>query len=234
MCAEIYPNQPLIEAVFEIRFDGELSVDSDKDKFYNSIRANFPKLSFSQQSTIETGFRRFLCKDVTGSEAVQFSIDRCSFHSYKYSGGYAAFGKNALKVISGFCNRFNIETIKRTGLRYIDHIPIVREEGLIPLKKYLNFWYELPKSLSETFGYENLLTMLEVKKGDGHLRLQISSLQREDGIDMVVLDFDYAIFGELKVSNLKNYLETSHAHTKQVFEDLITDYLRQIMRGNKG
>jgi uncharacterized protein (TIGR04255 family) len=110
---------------------------------------------------------------------------------------------------------------------------VVREDGLIPLKKYLNFGYELPVSLAEGFGYENLLTVLEVKKGEGHLRLQISSLQRDDGIEIILLDFDYWKLGDLRVENLKNYLEASHAHTKQVFEELITDYLRQIMREDR-
>ena len=39
-----YPNSPLVEVVFEIRFPDEPSVDCKRDVFYEKIRGSFPRV----------------------------------------------------------------------------------------------------------------------------------------------------------------------------------------------
>ncbi len=38
---EIYPNSPLVEVVFEVRFPGEPGVECNRDIFYEKIRGDF-------------------------------------------------------------------------------------------------------------------------------------------------------------------------------------------------
>ena len=46
-----------------------------------------------------------------------------------------------------------------------------------------------------------------------------------------MLDFDYAKDVDLNYKNFDAYLEESHKHTKALFEGLVTESYRKIMRG---
>jgi len=42
--SEIYPNSPLIEVIFEIKFPGEPVVECRRDIFYELVREDYPKV----------------------------------------------------------------------------------------------------------------------------------------------------------------------------------------------
>jgi len=45
------------------------------------------------------------------------------------------------------------------------------------------------------------------------------------------LDFDYAQEGDLYFTKIDKYLEESHTNTKHLFEQLITDNYKKVIRG---
>ena len=51
--------------------------------------------------------------------------------------------------------------------------------------------------------------------------------------EAILLDIDYAKEKEegLSIANVKKYLEESHMYSRQLFEDLITDSYRMLLRG---
>ncbi len=226
---DLYKNPPLVEAVFEIRFPAELSIDAKKDEYYSKIRNEFPIISF-QPPTISDPYqlRAILLKDSKHEKAIQFTMNRFSFHQYNYL-GFNMFKKGVLKYIRMFIEHYNINLINRTGLRYVDHIPILKENGSIPLKRYLNFGYKTPISIPEN--YEDLLTMLLLNMNDGKLRLLIQYLKipKQIETELLILDFDYFYEGKFPITDIEAKLDESHKHTKQVFEDLITDEYKTIM-----
>ena len=130
-----------------------------------------------------------------------------------------------------FLNTYAIKEIKRTGLRYVNHIPINRIGGVVPIRKYLNVDFYLPGSSGKDF--EAVGTVLVSRVGDGKLRTVIET---RTGVgpqkaDILLLDFDYYIEGHLKAKDAAHCLAKSHRHTKQIFLDLISrDYLK-VMRG---
>ena len=42
--SEVYPNQPLVEVVFEIRFPGEVRVECERHLFWEKIRDDYPNV----------------------------------------------------------------------------------------------------------------------------------------------------------------------------------------------
>lgn len=227
---EIYENAPLSETVFEIRFPGEPSIECNRDKFYEEIRSVYSKIFVSniQGGTIAAQPPyRFERKDGTGG--VIMSINKISFYCKKYE-GFKLFKKETMRVFSIFRELFKVEKLNRTGLRYINIIPFTREKNVIPIKNYLNIQIKLPESMSTDFKNFNMIFVSQAKAGSitTHIEPVISDVQTEEAI---MLDFDYAKESNLDFGSIEEYLEESHTHTKDLFEGLITDNYRKVMRG---
>ncbi|MBI5244245.1 MAG: TIGR04255 family protein [Elusimicrobia bacterium] len=228
---EVFPNAPLVEAVFEIRFDGTLSVDCNKHKIQACFFDRFPALGVPvATSTPQPQLAvplRLTSKDE--NELIQFSAVNFSYHLKKYT-HFAGFKRAGLDACKKFVNIVGLKTCQRVGLRYINHIPVLRQSGLIPLRHYLNFGFSLPDTIPEKL--EQFSTRLITKLGDGELRTNIV-LQQSPGphvSEWIVLDFDFIIESKMKFNNLSVCLEASHKHTEDVFLSLISEKYLHIMR----
>lgn len=226
---EIYKNAPLIETIFEIIFPAEPSIECNRDKFYEKIRNVYSKIfiSNSKGSTfVAQPPYRFERED--GASGVIMSINKISFYCKKYE-GFKSFKKETVRVFSLFRETFKVEKLRRTGLRYINIIPFTREKNVIPIKNYLNIRIDLTKSISTDFKNFNMIFASQTEGGSitTHIEPIISEAQTE----AIMLDFDYAKESDLDFGSIKEYLEESHEHTKDLFERLITDNYRKVMRG---
>ncbi len=227
---EIYKNAPLIEAVFEIRFPAEISIKCKTDLFYNQIKENFPILATHLPESMH--MYDFLNKEQ--NEIIRIGLDRISYHAKKYDGGFAKFQEDTLKYLHIFINTYNIKQLTRTGLRYVNHIPIVKIDGVTPLERYINFGYKLP-SANIPDKFELLNTILVVKIDEGKLKILLETKEMSDitKTEVLVVDFDFMFLGKLDVKNIVEYISDSHKHTKIIFEDLISDEYKKVMRGGK-
>jgi uncharacterized protein (TIGR04255 family) len=227
--SKLYKNSPLVESVFEIRFPPELAIECRKDEYYDLIKDEFPEINLPLVDSPEPyPMRNYLFRDSKREKGIQFSINKFSFHQYKYL-GFGQFKDQTLRYLRLFAEKFKIQHLYRTGLRYVNHIPILREDGVIPIGKFLNFGYKTPKSIPQT--YDFLHTVLFVKLGGGSLRIliQYKKLLDEKETEIIILDFDYFFEGNLEFSKIESYVGESHKHTKEIFEDLITEQYRKII-----
>ncbi len=223
-----YIDPPVIEAVFEIRFPAELSIESQRDKYYEKIREYFPDISVPKVESPEPyPLKPYRFETSDKLKMIQFSINRFSFHTKKYN-TFNEFNTEVINYIESFCELYRISKLNRTGLRYINHIPIERENGVLQISKYLKFGYILPDIIPSNL--ELFQTVLLSRIEEGKLRILIASqnaIGTGDG-EIMVLDFDFFFEGDLSVDLLKNYLQNSHIHTKKVFESLISKEYRSI------
>ncbi|MEK7849397.1 MAG: TIGR04255 family protein [Candidatus Omnitrophota bacterium] len=227
---EIYKNAPLIEVVFEIRFPAEFAIKCKTDLLYHQIKSVFPIIV---EHRPESGFiYDFLNK--SQKEIIRLSLDRVSYHAKEYSGGFAKFQEDALKYLQLFINTYKIEKLTRTGLRYVNHMPIVKINGLVPLEKYINFGYKLPGTRIPN-QFEQLHTILVVKIDTGKLKILLQTKEITDitKTEVLVLDFDFMYTGQLDAKNIVEYIAKSHTYTKDIFEDLIASEYKKVMRGDQ-
>ncbi len=118
--------------------------------------------------------------------------------------------------------------LKRTGLRYINAIRFVPQEHRLPLSDYLNLTLKLPDVFPGEF--KNLdLAFVSIVKG-GTITTRIGRMEAEDGSgDAILLDFDFAIEGDLDVKDIPVYLDESHASAKAFFESVLSEgYFRYV------
>jgi len=229
---EIYPNQPLVEVVFEIRFPGEPAIESKRYEFYNCIREVYPNVLVPQ---IKTGAfpalipYRFERSD--DSAGTMVAIDKFSYYSRQYP-GYEDFKKEFLRLLVEFNKICNLGKLRRVGWRYVNIIPFTRENGFIPFKRFLNSDLRLTKDISQE--YENLSLRLVSKSGDCSITTILESTKSSDETrEALLLDFDCSREKKLHFSEVEAYIEESHATARNMFEQMITDDYRKYLRGEK-
>jgi uncharacterized protein (TIGR04255 family) len=227
---EIYPNSPLVEVVFEIRFPGEPMVECRRYEFYDAVRDDYPEVLVSQ---IEAGgvpaLQPYRFGKLDRSAGIMLAIDKFAYYVRKYP-GYKEFKQEFLRLLSIFHELFHLERLKRTGWRYINIIPFTRESGSIPLKRFLNFGVYLPKGVPEQ--HENFSITLISKMDDCSITSRLESIISSDGSrEALLLDFDCTKSKDLLFSKTETYIEESHKVARNLFEELITDSYRQYLRG---
>lgn len=229
---EIYENAPLVETVFEIRFPNEPAIECNRDKFYEKIRNDYSCVivpSLVQGSTITLGAVPYKFEREDRTSAVTISIDKILISCKRYE-GFRLFKKETMRIFSIFRELFKVDKLTRTGLRYINIIPFTREGNIIPITNYLKIEINLPKSISTDF--KNLKMFFVSQISGGCITTRIEPVITEDQTqEVIMLDFDYAKDEGLKFNSIEEYLEESHKHTKDMFEELVTDNYRKVMCG---
>jgi uncharacterized protein (TIGR04255 family) len=228
---EIYKNAPLIETVFEIRFLAEPAIECNRDKLYKRIRNIYSKVLVP--GTVPgkaTAFEPYRFENTDGNNGIMLSIDKLAFYCKKYE-GFNSFKKETMRLFFIFEELFKIQKLRRAGLRYINIIPFVRENDIIPIENYLNIKIVLPNSITTDFKNLSLIFVSPTKEG-GSLTTRIeSAISNDKKQEGIILDFDYAQEGDLYFSQIDKYLEGSHNNTKYIFEQLIADNYKKVMWG---
>lgn len=223
-----YPNAPLVEAVFEIRFPGEPAVECRRDEFFDLIRSKYPHVFVPKiQSGQSPPLELYHFRSDDQKHTVMTAINRFAFSSKKYE-GFELFKKETLRLLEVFSKKFKIGKLSRTGLRYTNVIPFVREKDNFPLSSYLNVDINLPPAFPKQF--EHLDLRFVAKLSSGSITTHIQPLKAQDGNEEgILLDFDFAKDKGLHIKKVEHYLNESHEQTKEMFEQIITDsYLKYI------
>lgn len=226
---EIYKNAPLNETVFEIRFPGEPAIECNRDKFYEKIRDVYSKVLVPKSVEGKAmALEPYKFEREDGINGIMLSIYKIAVYSKKYE-GFGLFKKEVMRIFSIFGALFNVQKLDRTGLRYINIIPFTREKNIIPITDYLNIKIYLPKSIPTDF--KNLSIIFVSQTEGGSITTRIEPAISPDQIqEVVILDFDYAKEENLNFASIEKYLDESHRHTKHLFEELITDNYKKVMR----
>jgi uncharacterized protein (TIGR04255 family) len=229
---EIYPNSPLVEVVFEIRFPGEPAVECRRDEFYAAVREEYPEVLVPEiQAGGAPALQPYRFGKLDRSAGIMLAIDKFAYYARKYP-GYKEFEREFLRVLSKFHELFRLEKLKRTGWRYINIIPFTREGGNIPLKRFLNFAVSLPQSISDQ--HENLSVTLISRMDNYSVTTKLESIISSDlSREALLLDFDCASDKDLLFSKREMYIEESHKIARNLFEGLITDSYRKYLRGEE-
>lgn len=228
---EIYPNSSLVEVIFEMRFPGEPIVECRRDLFYEFVRDEYSQVLVPQ--TKEGAFvalepYRFEKQD--NSSGIMLAMNRFSYYSRKYS-GFAEFKKEIIKLIGKIKKAYpKINKLNRTGFRYVNVIPFMREAGIVPLDSFLRVELQMPTVIPKR--YNNISIGFVAETDGGNITTRIETMPATDKTgEAILLDIDYAKEKNLALANIEKYLKESHDYSRQLFEDIITDNYRMFLRG---
>lgn len=227
---KIYENAPLVETVFEIRFPSEPAVECGRDKFYEQIRNVYSKVIVPHSAEGKAmAVEPYQFEGENGTYGVMLSINKLAVYCKKYE-GFNLFKKETMRLVDIFGKLYKVEKLIRTGLRYINIIPFTREGEIIPLQNYLNIKIFLPKSISTNFTNLNLIFVSKTDGGNITTRIE-PAISQDKSREVIILDFDYAKEKDLSFNSVAQYIDESHQHTKYLFEELITESYKKVMKG---
>ncbi|HPV39725.1 MAG TPA: TIGR04255 family protein [Spirochaetota bacterium] len=226
-----YKNAPLVEAVFEVRFPGEPVVENRRDIFFEKIRDEYPNIHVPPiQPGSFPALEAYQYHNSDSSIIVMTALNRFSVSTKRYS-GFSSFKNVILGLSKEFDNCYKLKKVNRIGLRYINIIPFIREDDIVPMNKFFNLSFNLPSSMSKE--YSNLNLVLTSKLEAGLITIKIASMLSDNRKDeALLLDFDFAKEHELRFSDIEKHLEEGHLVTKKIFEELITDEYREYIKGD--
>lgn len=236
--SEVYPNQPLVEVVFEIRFPGEVRIECERHLFWEKIRNEYPNILVPHPKPDKpVALMPYRFSSNNGTMAVLVSLNTLALSANVYP-GYKDFSKEILRIHEIFGEVFPVNIVNRIGWRYINVIPFTREKGLIPLARYLNLGFTSPKSIAGEF--KNINLTIESEQQEGSVITQLETIEKNSntttGSEALLLDIDFGKIPtdktELVFKDVPKYLDEAHSKTRTLFEEFITDEYRQYLRGD--
>jgi uncharacterized protein (TIGR04255 family) len=225
--SEKYPNAPVREVVFEIRFPGEPSVESKRDQFFDLVRSEFPEVHvpiIDPARTQAIALVPYHFKSPDRSRAILTALNLVAYSTQNYP-GFRQFKDEVSGILEKFWSIVRIEKLTRIGLRYVNAIPL--PPGSNPAN-LLNVGIALGNYPGEAV--QNLQVGLEIPRERGLLTMRLGPAPSVNQ-PVLSLDFDYSKEKDLTFSRVGEYLDESHEETRMLFESLITDSYRSYLRG---
>jgi uncharacterized protein (TIGR04255 family) len=226
---DVYPNSPLAEVVFEVRFPGEPAIECRRDEYFATIRGDFPKVWVPNAEVGKPpALQPYQFKSEDDAQTIMVAISRFAYSTKQY-GGFAKFRPRALELAKGFCERFGIRKLNRIGLRYINIVPFVRDAGRIPWQQYFTIRMNLPADAFDRLTNANFA--YEAKCDAGTITTRIACVRSDTADEAFVLDFDFAKTEGVTPGKLAPGIQEAHDRTKQVFREIVSDQYKAVMRG---
>ncbi len=228
----IFSKAPLKEVIFEIRFSPNISAACNKDDFYNEINREYPEVFFPKLTFEQHPFAQpiqYISQDKT--KKITCGSESLSLSTIKYE-GFTKFKSECIKLIKLFLQKYStIQSIKRIGFRYINHIPIERKESKIDFEDYLNFKFILPSSLSQNkLEFFQTALFVELEQNRSGIRVSINSFRDDQNKESLILDFDLLSFQEIKPDEIEQYLIAYHDKIEKIFLDITTEKYKNSIR----
>jgi uncharacterized protein (TIGR04255 family) len=229
----LFPNPPLKEASFEIRFNPLLKIQRDLSNFQEQIAAEYPVLGKDSSVVGSEQVETFVFKSEDEKRIVRASIKSFGFSTLAYH-GYIPFKKELLEKTELFCNCFDINTFKRVGLRYINNIEIEERDNYFNLVEFVQPLIDLGRvPVKELRRYAQEIALrkdigqVTIRSGLMPLPPQVS---RELAKAVVVLDLDVDTEEPTNRTQLSSLLDGFHAEVETAFLTQITKSMVNRMR----
>lgn len=226
---DVYPNSPLAEVVFELRFAGEPAIECRRDEYFETIRRDFPKAWVPNAKMGKPpALQPYQFKSEDDGETVMVAINRFAYSTKQYA-GFPKFKPRAMRLAKGFCQQFGIRKLNRIGLRCINIVPFVRDAGRVPWQQFFTVRMNLPLDAFDCLTNANFA--YEAKCNAGTITARIACVRSDTVNEAFVLDFDFAKTDGVTAAKLPSALQEAHDNTKRVFQEIVSDQYKAVMRG---
>ncbi len=232
---EKFPNPPLREVAFEIRFTPDLVIPQEIYRYQGKIKHQLPKLgkttAFSigpQGLEIPAPEANWMFEDDEDNIRVTVRPHILGITSKKHK-SFDDFLPQIRDLTTLFTEEFGIRALKRVGLRYINDIRL-RDDPIADLKSWFVASFN-PKQVKP----DDIVQFSQdarQRRGEKFLTLRTQLYPDSQGAYHFILDIDSYFEGKLKVERLFKVVEELHEMTIREFHDNITDeFVDRLRRG---
>lgn len=238
---EVFPNAPLVEVAFEVRFAPLLQAVKDISGFQALIRDDYPNIAegtrypFPPTPSTEEGTVDKLWEFTSSVEDRVIKVAINSFVlSWKDYTTFEDFSKEILQRTGDFCKVNSIDKFTRTGLRYINHIKFASDDAHDKLKRYIVLPIDTyGRDINQVFIHRNE-TRFRVE--NDLLTVRTAFFERDEKSPTeatCILDFDCYRDKPIALSDLPQTLDKFHHHIQLQFLSQIREEYKNIMRQHK-
>lgn len=230
--ASIYKNAPLASASFEARFAGDLSIETKRDLFQKAIQYTYPKLYVPNADPEKApSLQHYQFRKEDGSAVVGLAVNSFMYTSRHYP-GFPNFKKELEEAWKIFSDLYDIPSFNRVGLRYINRLPLIRDERhSIPLSKLVTAKLSLASGVSSDVLYDLGLTVV-CETPRGRFRIMMGNEEGEKGLEILLLDLDFFRLGPIAKEDRIAFIDEAHEQIEAAFLELISKEFRDIMEGS--
>lgn len=229
---EVFPNNPLKQVAFEVRFQRNLRVLRDIGEMQDELGPDF---SFSGREEIrfpnEPPALSYGFVHRNGILTVKAGEDRLAVLVTRYE-KFEDFVAEVINWTQRFCALFHVSKFKRIGLRYVNNIGIPKSGSSFLIDRYVNPYIDLERTGQERireFSVE-LLTETQDCKFNTRSAFVTPPLSTEA---MYILDLDAFSEAPSGIGQLKGTLDVLHYQAQIEFLAHVTESYKNIMRRKK-
>ena len=225
---EVFQANPIREVDFEIRFDPRLRVAPEMWRFQEDLETEYPEVGL-ETALLPNGATVSVTvfQNRMKARVIKVSPQNMALAFSDYS-NFEDFKEEVLRRSGRFCEIFNISSLTRVGLRYVNEIslPTQQPESLRTYVKPLVEFDRIPLDSVQQFALQM------VAKLDDHMILVRTALIAGP-IRTYVLDIDAYAETVKATAQIGMLLDRFHDSVQRVFLNHVTDEYKQVMRGNK-
>lgn len=234
----VYPNSPLKDVACEVRFDGQLEVETQRHLFYNKIRNAYPIIEVpGSRQNVPNALQHYRYRNSEQDKVVSVAINSLAFSTLDYQ-GHVSFLSDFKKISREFFGTYGITKFERIGWRYINSIPITgTPDATNQVNLILNSHSLLPESvLTSSHAFD---VGLETKDKGNNVRIRVATTkdggQDQTLAESLLLDIDITSYPKepLNKNGYMDILAKLREHGRGLFEELITDTYRSYLSGEE-
>ncbi len=225
---EVFPANPIREVDFEIRFTPGLRVQPEMWRFQKNLGAEYPDVGLESALLPSGGTLNVtVFQNLLKARVIKVSPQNMALAFSAYV-NFEDFKEEALRRSVSFCETFEIASLTRVGLRYVNEIPLPNQQPELmtayvrPIVDFSRF----PLDSVQQFALQ------VAARQDDHMVLVRTALLARP-MRTYILDIDAYTETEQPTSEISALLDRFHDTVQRVFLDHVTDEYKQVMRGEK-
>lgn len=151
------------------------------------------------------------------------ALNRFAYFTRQYQ-GFDPFKVECLRLMRLFGDLYCIRRLTRFGLRYVNLIPCVKEDGLLPVEQFLVLGRHLRSLFPQGLRALSTGFVMPWPEGEGVITVNVGPVTGlQQGQEALRLDFDCASDREgLQLGALESYMIEAHEISNTVFSAMIT------------
>jgi len=227
---EVFPRPPLREVAFEIRFAPRLRVNAELWKIQDEIVNEYPVLSIEQLLQSNGTISPInVFQNPNAARAIKISQENFVVAFTKYT-RFEDFKEEVIRKTNQFCEKFDVSSISRVGLRYVNNIMLPGSGKTSELLRYVRPLIDFDRVRVDDV--QQFVTEVRVQQSQHLVTLRGALLAPfEGGQRVYVLDVDCHSNEPHTSQEIPQLLDIYHDSAQVFFLDHITEECKAVMRG---
>jgi len=228
---EVFPNPAVREVAFEIRFPPRLRVNAELWRFQDHLAEEYPNPD--SEAVLMPPSAAPINVSVFQSPATGRTVKVSQQNFVLAFTRYTCFEDFKAEVLAKtrvFCETFEVKSLTRVGLRYVNEIILPTGEDRASMLRFVRPIIDFSRVGIESV--EEFFTQIRIRHRNHMVLLRSVTLPDSERRNRAyVLDIDCHSQGALPFGSLESVLDEYHDTAQRYFLDHITEEFKNKMRG---